>query len=281
MWQDRVIAESEKVFPYAVRIREQFHRNPELSFQEYRTSEFIQKELQKEGIPYSKVGDTGIVAVISGENTGSKKTIALRTDMDALPIQEETQESFQSCNGNMHACGHDMHSISIAAHALSRIQNGFVEEDTTINVGKISGGTGRNIVPERVTLSGEIRSMNHKKALYYVKQLENVLQQEAEKAGGRVEFSYHQHFQAYRILPEEEVAKRYQKACESQGIIPYFQDTFGGSDNNRFPERGIRGIVCSCAMNRVHTVQEYTSVQDMEKVVGILVALATDNLKEK
>jgi amidohydrolase len=104
----------EEIYPYAVRLREQFHRNPELSFEEYKTAEIIEKELRNAGIPYRKAGETGIVAVIRG-NGQKKTTIALRTDMDGLPIEEESGEQFSSRNGKMHACGHDLHMAMVLA----------------------------------------------------------------------------------------------------------------------------------------------------------------------
>jgi len=95
-------------------IRHHFHQHPELSFEESSTSAFIQAELTKLGIPF-KAGyaGTGIVATLKGGLPGGR-VIALRADMDALPIDENTQVPFKSCNqGVMHACGHDAHSASL------------------------------------------------------------------------------------------------------------------------------------------------------------------------
>lgn len=115
MNRERILYEAKEILPYAIRLREQFHRNPELSFKEYETSRIIEQELQAEGILYNKVGMTGIVAVIQGCESENAGTIALRTDMDALPIREETGEVFASCNANMHACGHDLHMAMVMA----------------------------------------------------------------------------------------------------------------------------------------------------------------------
>jgi len=94
-------------------IRRQLHQNPELSFQEFRTSETIRGLLDQWGVEYSfPFVKTGILARIVGDRPG--KRIALRSDMDALPIQEETGLAFASNNtGVMHACGHDMHMASL------------------------------------------------------------------------------------------------------------------------------------------------------------------------
>lgn len=90
-------------------IRRDIHRNPELSMQEYRTSEQVKAFLRENGIEMLPLDlPTSVVAVVRGRRPG--KTVALRTDMDALPIQEETDRAYRSQNdGVMHACGHDVH----------------------------------------------------------------------------------------------------------------------------------------------------------------------------
>ena len=102
-------------------MRRHFHRYPELSFKEFNTAETISQHLNNLGISHKKsVGKTGIVGEI---NFGPGPTIALRADMDALPIQEENNLDYKSLNdGVMHACGHDGHMAILlgAANALSK-----------------------------------------------------------------------------------------------------------------------------------------------------------------
>ncbi len=95
-------------------IRQFLHEYPELSFQEVKTSQFIQNKLDSYGISYkSGYVKTGIVAKLEGKNP-NKKVIALRADLDALPITESPKNKFCSKNnGVMHACGHDMHMASL------------------------------------------------------------------------------------------------------------------------------------------------------------------------
>lgn len=96
-----------------VEIRRHIHQHPELSFQEFKTAEYIQSKLEEWGVPYkSGFVKTGIVAKIS--NGKSNKVLALRADMDALPIQEKNDLEFSSINaGVMHACGHDVHTACL------------------------------------------------------------------------------------------------------------------------------------------------------------------------
>ncbi len=109
-------------------IRRYLHSHPELSWQEFGTSDFIAAKLEEEGIGFTRgVAKTGIVAFIEGNNPDSK-TIALRADMDALPIEEANTSDYKSLNqGVMHACGHDVHMACLlgAAEILNRLKNNF------------------------------------------------------------------------------------------------------------------------------------------------------------
>lgn len=111
-----------------IEIRRHLHTYPELSFEEYKTSEYIASKLKKYQVPFTTgVVKTGIVAMIEGRNP-SKKVIALRADMDALPITEANTCDYKSKNiGVMHACGHDVHSASLlgAAKILNELKNEF------------------------------------------------------------------------------------------------------------------------------------------------------------
>lgn len=98
-------------------IRRHLHAHPELSYQEFETSKFVQSKLAEIGIPYEIKAVTGVVGIIEGKNPGSR-IIALRADMDALPIQEENDVPYKStCPGVMHACGHDVHTTCLLGAA--------------------------------------------------------------------------------------------------------------------------------------------------------------------
>jgi len=108
--------------------RAHLHMYPELSFKEYETSKFIQEKLQQKGIPFkANIAGTGILATITGTQKNDK-VIALRADMDALPIVEENKVPYCSRNtGVMHACGHDVHTSCLlgAAYILHDLRDQF------------------------------------------------------------------------------------------------------------------------------------------------------------
>jgi len=115
-------------FDYVVGCYHHLHAHPELSFHEVETSRFVQNELTSMGISFrAGIGGTGIVGKIEGKNPG-KKVIALRADMDALPLNEEVDIPWKSLTKNvMHACGHDAHTSCLlgAAKILQQCRNDF------------------------------------------------------------------------------------------------------------------------------------------------------------
>ncbi|MEQ8714287.1 MAG: M20 family metallopeptidase [Cyclobacteriaceae bacterium] len=126
---------SEKIKSLSSEIKEQtianrrhLHAHPELSYQEYETSRYVTEQLKSIGLsPTTGIADTGISALIKGKNP-DKKTVALRADMDALPIIEANEVSYKSQNqGVMHACGHDVHTSSLLATAniLQQVKDQF------------------------------------------------------------------------------------------------------------------------------------------------------------
>lgn len=108
-----------------IEVRHHLHAHPELSYQEFETSEFIQQKLKEYNIPFVIKATTGVIGVIEGKNPGSR-IVALRADMDALPIKEENDVPYRSTKeGVMHACGHDVHTTCLlgAAKILSQTKD--------------------------------------------------------------------------------------------------------------------------------------------------------------
>lgn len=114
---------AEEIGPALIAFRRDLHMHPEISMHEFRTTRKVAEELDRLGIPYQKFEPTGLMAWIQGDRPG--KTVALRADMDALTITENTGLDFASVNpGVMHACGHDSHTSMLlgAAKILSRLK---------------------------------------------------------------------------------------------------------------------------------------------------------------
>ena len=108
--------EAKKISDWIIEIRRELHKHPELMYEEFKTSELVRRELDQLDIPYkSPIAKTGVLATIGN---GKGPCVALRADMDALPIHEETDVPFRSeIDGKMHACGHDCHTAMLLGAA--------------------------------------------------------------------------------------------------------------------------------------------------------------------
>jgi amidohydrolase len=127
MIKEQIQELSQKIFNDVVATRRHLHTNPELSFHEQKTSAFVAGKLEELGLSYEKMADTGLVALIKGDKP-SDKVVALRADMDALPITELNDVPYKSQNvGVMHACGHDAHTSSLlgTARILTELKSQF------------------------------------------------------------------------------------------------------------------------------------------------------------
>src|SRR4026207_712672 len=107
MLRDEIKQLAKEIHDDVIENRRHLHAHPELSFCEHETSSFIKVQLDEMEIPWKTMGNTGVVALLKGEKP-SEKVIALRADIDALPITEANSVQYKSLNnGAMHACGHD------------------------------------------------------------------------------------------------------------------------------------------------------------------------------
>ncbi|TDH26151.1 amidohydrolase [Segetibacter sp. 3557_3] len=126
MLKDKIKALASRYHDEFIAIRRYLHAHPELSYQEFETSKFIREKLDQWNIRYEVKATTGVVGYVQGNNPHSR-TFALRGDIDALPILEETGMAYQSVNeGIMHACGHDVHTTCLLG--ATRILNELKDE---------------------------------------------------------------------------------------------------------------------------------------------------------
>ena len=138
---------------YVVALRRELHRCPELSAEEYETQAIIERELDKLGIAHRRVAKTGVIAELTGTApSDAPRCIALRADIDGLPVAEESGAPYVSRNpGRMHACGHDAHTASLlgTARVLSAARELFSGKVIFVwQPGEETGYGGRIIVDE-------------------------------------------------------------------------------------------------------------------------------------
>ena len=103
--------EAESIKDEIIAIRRTLHENPEIGYEEFNTSRLIKEFLTKEGIVYEEYAKTGVCALIKGKQADNGKVIAVRADIDALPLEDKKKCSYASkIKGRMHGCGHDGHT---------------------------------------------------------------------------------------------------------------------------------------------------------------------------
>ncbi|MBO9154151.1 M20 family metallopeptidase [Chitinophaga sp. GCM10012297] len=118
MLKERIREEARRLYENTVQTRRHLHAHPELSFKENKTAAYVASRLDAIGISYETMANTGLVALLQGKKSPSDKVVALRADMDALPIQELNDVPYRSAApGVMHACGHDGHTASLLGTA--------------------------------------------------------------------------------------------------------------------------------------------------------------------
>ena len=167
-----------------------------------------------------------------------------------------------------------VNAILAAARAMAALSPGWIGEDTTLNIGTVSGGEANNIVPEECVVKGEVRSLDHEKALAVIAQVREAFLENAGSAA--VEFIVDPHIIAYHIPEEHPVVGRFKRACEKLGLPGSTTFTLGGSDNNILLLHGLTGIVLSCGMRNVHSTREYTCVEDLANGAALVAELLRD-----
>jgi amidohydrolase len=159
---DKVSALSDQIEAEVIRIRRDIHKHPELSFKEERTARLVADRLRLMGVKVTEgIAGNGVMGIIEGRSAG--KTVALRADMDALPLQENSGLEFESVNpGVMHACGHDFHTANLlgVAYILSNVRH---EWDGTLKLifqtGEENGGGAREMIKEGILENPRVEAL--------------------------------------------------------------------------------------------------------------------------
>lgn len=171
-----------------------------------------------------------------------------------------------------------VNAISIAAKGISEMKTGQVDDETTANVGSITGGGETNVVADFCEFTAECRSLSAAKLNDQVNHMKSCVIKAAELWGGQVQIDEHVSYLPYAIDRNSKVVQRFNEACKAVGIVPSYDKTGGGSDNNVLNQHAIEGIVISCGMNDVHSVNENISVEDLIMTARLTYALIFSSL---
>ncbi len=166
-----------------------------------------------------------------------------------------------------------VNAIAAMARLIAETPQGRLEGLGTFNIGAISGGRETNIISEYCLARGEVRSFDHEQAVAAVDALKARAKRISAETGAELVIEAVVRAKSYRIDTAEPVVQRFIRACRELGLSGEVETTFGGSDNNVFVDRGLRGIVLSCGMYQVHSTEEYTRAVDLADGAGLVAAL--------
>ena len=174
-----------------------------------------------------------------------------------------------------HAGGHPEDGISairVAAEAVAAMPLGRIDEETTSNIGTISGGRATNIVPDLVTLRGEARSRNRAKLEKQTSAMCQALERAAAAHGAALDVQVNRTYESYVLGPETPVIRLVSAALGALGLEPRLVATGGGSDGNVFNAEGLQVVQLSVGMAEVHTLHEHVAVEDMVTAARVVLA---------
>jgi len=166
-----------------------------------------------------------------------------------------------------------INAIQVAGFALSRMKLGRIDEETTANIGIISGGKATNIIPDEVTLEGEVRSRNEEKLEKYTKKLKQIAEDTAQEFKAKAEVKINKEYYCYNLSPDDRGVKIAIKAAKDMGLQPELHPSGGGSDANVFNKKGFPSVDLAIGMEKVHTVDEYILVKNLKKTAEYVLSI--------
>ena len=166
-----------------------------------------------------------------------------------------------------------INAIQVAGFVLSRMKLGRIDEETTTNIGIISGGKATNIVPDKVTLEGEVRSRNEEKLEKYTEQLKKIAEDTAQEFKAKAEVKTNREYYCYNLSTDDRVVKIAMKAARDIGLQPELHPSGGGSDANVFNKKGFPSVDLAIGMEKVHTVNEYILVKSLKNTVKYVLSI--------
>ncbi len=156
-------------------------------------------------------------------------------------------------------------AIVAAAHAIAAMNLGRIDEETTANIGTISGGTARNIVPAEVKLVCEARSRSQEKLDAQTGHMKTTFERECAAVGASARVEIVNEYQTYHLREQDAVLQIAMNAARAAGLTPTLRPSGGGSDGNIFNGYGFPTTVLSTGMEKIHTHDEFVRVSDMVK----------------
>ncbi len=172
-----------------------------------------------------------------------------------------------------------INALEVAAHAITNINLLRIDDETTCNFGVVNGGSATNIVMPELIIEGEVRSRDESKLKKQTDHIVDEFEKAANKFGTSVDFVINKEYSPYKISDDNPLLNRYFEATKACGFEPVSLPTGGGSDANNFNNNGLNALNVTVNMCKVHTVDEYIKISDMENATKILYTFLTNEVK--
>lgn len=172
-------------------------------------------------------------------------------------------------------------AIEIAGRAIANMKLGRIDDETTANIGKITGGETTNVVTEHVELKAEARSLVMDKLTAQVDHMRTVFQETAEAMGGSVTFEERNVYAPINVAPDREVVTTVVEAINNIGRTPDLVSLGGGSDGNIFSEKGIETIILGLGYEEIHTKQERMPISELISITELVIELIQVQAKKE
>jgi tripeptide aminopeptidase len=171
-------------------------------------------------------------------------------------------------------------AVQMAAKAISAMQLGRLDEETTANIGIIQGGTATNVVAGETVIYGEARSLVKEKVEAQIQHMKACCTLAAEQLGGSVEVEIEECYAAINLDENSTTVQLAKKAVQRLGLEPELVKTGGGSDANVFCGKGIPATNIGCGMNNVHSVQEYLNLNEVKAASLFILSVVAEAIEE-
>ncbi len=166
-----------------------------------------------------------------------------------------------------------VNALVMASRAITRMDLGRIDPETTANLGLITGGSARNTVPERVGVEGEARSLDPGKLVNQVRKMQKAMEEAAQELGGRVQVEVRHEYDGFRFPGDEPVVRAALAASRAIGLQPVITRTCGGSDGNELNANGIPTVVLGIGGTDFHSPRERMAISALVKLTQLIAAL--------
>lgn len=172
-------------------------------------------------------------------------------------------------------------AIHTAATAISHMKLGRINSNTTANIGMMSGGQNRNVIPDRVTLVGEVRSHSHTQLENQLERIQKALTDAAEQFGAAIDFKNNFDVPGYTVAKNDPFLKRLRSVIEAHGIKTNLRKFCAATDANVFNNRGIETLDLGTGMRNPHTVEEYLLIDEFIIATAVVLGMVVTPLPSR